>query len=110
MSAQPNTSTPSRSEHAFQLRIQMLMILAPESRCAGCGEQHDLETLEIDHRDGRTWDWSAINFLDRIRRIWREYDTGVRLRALCRQCNAADAARWRGRARYMSPAARRRAA
>lgn len=100
----------NRPEYALQLRIQLLELLAPESRCAGCGEQRDLETLEIDHCDGRTWDWSSVNFLDRIRRIWREHDQGVRLRALCRRCNAADAVRWRGRARYVSSAARRRAA
>jgi hypothetical protein len=91
----------SRSEYAFQLRVSLLEIVAPDERCARCGRQHQLEELELDHPEGRTWRWSQINFLDRIRRTWREFDDGVALRALCRPCNASDGAlRFRGRARY----------
>jgi hypothetical protein len=91
----------TRSELAFQLRIQLLCVLAPNEACAECGANFCLEDLEIDHRDGRTWDIRRLNFLDRIRRQWREYWRGVRLRALCRSCNAADGnRRWHGRARY----------
>jgi hypothetical protein len=80
---------PVRSETALQLRISLLEVLAPDSRCALCHSAHALEDLEIDHPDGRDWYGRALNFLDRIRRQWREYDAGVRLRALCRSCNAS---------------------
>lgn len=91
----------SRAEYGLQLRVSLLEALAPDSRCAGCGARSDLEDLEVDHVDGRTWYGRALNFLDRIRRQWREFDRGVRLRALCRRCNASEGTRrFRGRARY----------
>lgn len=90
-----------RSEYALQLRVSLLEVLAPSGQCAGCRALHPLELLEIDHPEGRTWYGRALNFLDRIRRQWREYDRGVALQALCRRCNASDGTRrWRGRARY----------
>lgn len=97
---------PSRPERGLQLRLQLLAVLAPDCRCARCGAEHELEDLEVDHPAGRTWCGRALNFLDRIRKEWREYERGVPLRALCRTCNARDAARWRGRARYETPARR----
>lgn len=91
----------SRSEYGLQLRVSLLEALAPDSRCACCGAVYQLEDLEVDHVDGRTWRGRALNFLDRIRRQWREFDRGVRLRALCRRCNASDGARRTGKARYL---------
>lgn len=91
----------SRSEYAHQLRISLLEAIAPDARCAICGRRHELEDLEVDHADGRTWYGRALNFLDRIRRQWREYDRGVPLRAACRRCNASSGTvRFRGRPRY----------
>lgn len=91
----------TRSELALQLRIQLLSLLAPRERCALCRRPVPLEELEIDHRDGRTWDGRRLNFLSRIRKQWREYWAGVRLRAACKSCNSADGnRRWHGRARY----------
>ena len=99
--------TLDRPTHGLQLRIQLLAILAPEGRCAVCGGMHALEDLEIDHPEGRTWYGRALNFLDRIRRQWREYERGVALRALCRRCNASEGTlQLRGRPRYQRPAAR----
>jgi hypothetical protein len=90
-----------RSEHGLQLRVSLLEVLAPDGRCAECGAAHEIEQLEVDHADGRTWYGRGLNFLDRIRRQWRELDAGVRLRALCRSCNASQGTRrFRGRARY----------
>jgi len=91
----------TRSELALAHRIPLVSLLAPDRRCAACGRFHALEDLEIDHADGRTWDGRRVNFLTRIRRQWREYWRGVRLRALCKSCNSADGnRRWHGRARY----------
>jgi hypothetical protein len=91
----------TRSEYALQLRISLLETIAPDSRCAMCGRYHRLEDLEVDHAHGRTWYGRALNFLDRIRRQWREFDDGVALRAACRRCNASEGTlRFRGRRRY----------
>lgn len=80
----------TRSEYGFQLRIALLDAIAGDDpRCAHCRKSHELEDLEIDHVDGRTWYGRSLNFLDRIRRQWREYDAGVRLRALCKSCNSS---------------------
>lgn len=91
----------SRSEWALQLRITLLEILSPDGRCAVCGRFHAIENLEVDHTDGRTWYGRRLNFLDRIRRQWREFERGVNLRAACRSCNAADGnRRFHRRPRY----------
>lgn len=91
----------NRSEHALQLRVSLLEALAPDGRCASCRVLPGLEALEVDHVDGRTWYGRGLNFLDRIRRQWREFDRGVRLRAVCRHCNASEGTlRFRGRPRY----------
>lgn len=90
----------TRSDLAFQLRVQLLSVLAPDERCAECRAATSVELLEVDHPRGRTWCGRRLNFLDRIRRQWREHWRGVELRALCRTCNAKDGARLRGRRRY----------
>lgn len=99
----PIAGSIARSEIALQLRVSLLEALAPDHRCAICGAVRELEHLEIDHVDGRTWYGRDLHFLDRVRRQWREFDQGIPLRALCRHCNASDGARFRGRARYQLP-------
>lgn len=84
----------------MQLRVQLLSLIAPTRRCAHCGRFAALEELEIDHATGRTWCGRRLNFLDRIRRQWREFLNGERLRAMHRGCNARDGQRFRGRRRY----------
>ena len=101
MAGKLNTSVyPTRAEHGLQLRIQLLALLSPTSRCAACSLEVEIEDLEVGHVDGRTWLWHSLNALDRIRREWREYFAGVPLRALCRRCNGSDGVRFRGRPRY----------
>jgi DNA-directed RNA polymerase subunit RPC12/RpoP len=91
----------NRSEYGHQLRVSLVEALAPDGRCARCGAQFPIEELEVDHADGRAWYGRALNFLDRIRRQWREFDRGVRLRAACRHCNASEGSRrFRGQPRY----------
>lgn len=90
-----------RSEVAHQLRISLVEVLTHGvARCADCSRRCALEDLEIDHVGGRTWYGRHLNFLDRIRRQWSEHDRGVRLRALCRTCNASHGATLRYRSRY----------
>ena len=71
----------------------LLLLLAPDGRCACCRKRRP---LEIDHADGTTWCQRRLNFRNRVDRFVREYRAGVRLRALCRECNGRDGAE-RGR-------------
>lgn len=66
-------------------------------RCALCGRRWTVDRrgrrqpLQVDHVDGRTWtraERDRMNRWTRIARYWREYLTGVRLRALCQPCNS----------------------
>lgn len=108
----------NRSEWGLQLRISLVEAIAerggrgcvttwrdgfPEHLryCSCCGSWFSVEDLEIDYPTGRTWYGRALNFLDRVRRQWREFDRGVRLRVLCKSCNSRDGVlRWRGRPRW----------
>jgi hypothetical protein len=97
-----------RSEWAFQLRVGLVEAIAHrtwaprgEAHCVECWDVYVLEDLEVDHKLGRTWYGRSLNFLDRIRRLWRKYDRGVQLRALCKSCNSRDGRlRFRGRPRW----------
>lgn len=93
----------TRGEYALQLRIGLLELLTKSSGpvCAICGEECELENLQIDHRDGITWRFHSLNRLDRTRRMWREYWQGVALRAACLACNVREGQRFKGaRRRY----------
>lgn len=70
-------------------REELLKILAPDGRCALCRRRPRATPLEIDHVDGRTWEKlpSQLNRHSRIAHYWRDYNAGVRLRALCKGCN-----------------------
>lgn len=63
----------------------LLLILAPDGRCALCRRKRP---LEVDHVDGAGWSRSAFNRWARVNRYIREFKEDVRLRALCRECNA----------------------
>jgi hypothetical protein len=91
----------TRSELALAYRIPLLIALGFDGRCAECKRFLALEDAHIDHRDGRTWYCRSLNFLDRIRRQWREFERGVALRPVCVGCNSRDGAtRLQGRPRY----------
>lgn len=85
-----NVAYAARQDLADRLRVSLLCVLAPEWRCAKCGKVHAVDELEVDHIDGRNWSGRAISRLQRAKRYWSEFLAGVRLRALCRSCNAVD--------------------
>lgn len=77
----------------------LLLILAPDGRCAKCKKK---KPLEVDHVDGCAWSarrrnrnrWTKVSIL------LREYRENVPLRALCRSCNGRDGAkRFQGKQR-----------
>lgn len=63
----------------------VLLILAPDGRCALCKRRRP---LEVDHVDGAGWSRRGLSRWSRANRYVRELCSGVRLRALCRPCNA----------------------
>jgi hypothetical protein len=64
-------------------------------RCAKCRVYYSFDRLEIDHVDGCTWNKRAVNAWRRVARYYREFLSGVRMRVLCRSCNASDGSRFR---------------
>lgn len=93
-------SKVSRGEYAQRRRRALVAELAPDCKCAECGETFDLDNLEIDHVDGCTWNKRKLNRWSRVARYWREHKEGIPLRALCKPCNGSDGQRFRGRRRY----------
>lgn len=91
-----------RCQQTAQRRAELIKRLAPpdsDGRCAcdECGALWVPDMLEVDHVDGITWDDRAVNSGQRVDRFWDEFNTGVRLRALCKSCNSRDGAKraWR---------------
>lgn len=78
-------TTAQRAEKARELRWKLITLLG--AACAICGSD---EALEIDHRDGRSYDVRKMGRYDRAKRYWSEYLAGVRLRVLCKTHNAGD--------------------
>jgi hypothetical protein len=66
--------------------IKTHLINALGDRCDLCGSG---EALEIDHVDGRKWRLSSVSSHRRWKRSLEEFENGVRLRLLCRSCNAS---------------------
>lgn len=56
-------------------------------QCSRCHRYFSHDRLEIDHVDGATWNKRRCNAWVRVARYWREFQAGVKLRALCRSCN-----------------------
>lgn len=73
---------------ADDLRYALLRVLSPDWKCAECKQPVDLSRLEVDHVDGRHWEPRRTSRLVRALRYWDEFRAGVRLRAVCRSCNA----------------------
>jgi hypothetical protein len=87
----PNERTREKARHAINRRVALILVLAPDLRCAKCDEQkEDPRELTVDHVDGRDWNIESLGQSRRAARYWREYKAGVRLRALCGLCNSTD--------------------
>ena len=95
-----NERTAYQAKYTVKWREDLIRLLAPDCRCAICGEVFDPPDLEIDHVDGITWDHDLLSSHRRVARYWREYESGVKLRALCRSDSRSDGIRWRGHRRY----------
>ena len=89
----------ARDAHVRARAQHGALIATLGAKCAECGSEH---RLEIDHVDGRTWRSNSLAFRDRVKRYWREFKEGIRLRVLCRACNGSLGARIKRR--YSQPA------
>lgn len=97
-----------------RLRVSLVAHLTAKANSDGCGVcdqckgEFPFELCEIDHVDGRLWSAKATAPHTRAKRYWSEFLAGVRLRVLCRECNARDGAK-RGWAKRRERARRRKA-
>lgn len=81
-------SSAEQGQRAYERKLALLRILAPNRRCQKCGKRPRLRNLQIHHVDGRDWEPRKLNRWARVARYEREHRAGVRLQALCIQCNA----------------------
>ena len=57
--------------------------------CAQCGAvDTPITRLEVDHRDGRTWEPRSLSSHTRVKKYLEEFAAGVRLRLLCKKTNS----------------------
>lgn len=67
----------------------LLRKLSPDGRCQKCNRKpRSIDSLQVDHVHGRTWDVTKVNRWTRAKRYWQEFKDGVMLRALCKKCNS----------------------
>lgn len=93
-----------RTARAIRQRVALVVAITEPGHaggvlCAICRTEHDPADMEIDHVDGIGWDHASMNMRMRVARYWREHRAGIRLRGLCRSCNARDGSRrmWKRR-------------
>lgn len=91
--AQRKAESARKTASAARLRDELIRELAPDLRCARCGEQVEHSSLlQVDHVDGKSWTARKLSSTARVARYRREHRAGVALRALCGLCNATDGA------------------
>jgi hypothetical protein len=103
----PAERTAYAAKYAHKRRLDLLRELAPDGKCAKCGEVFDHEQLEVNHVNGITWDHESLNQHRRYARYWKEYRAGVLMNAHCQPCNGSDGKKFRW---GFDKAGRRRAA
>lgn len=89
--------TAETTYNARRRREALVLLLAPDLRCAECGEAFRVDQLEIDHVAGIGWRHVKLSSHARVAAYWREYRAGVPMRALCRSDSARTGQRFRGR-------------
>lgn len=86
----PAPEAEGRADASDRSKGALVAVLSPNGRCAQCFRPG---AMEVDHIDGRDWSPRAASKAQRVARYWDEHDSGVKLRALCRSCNARDGAK-----------------
>lgn len=51
-----------------------------------CNDEFDCQ-MHIDHMDGRDWEVREVASHTRTTRYMREFESGIRMRLLCKPCN-----------------------
>ncbi len=83
----------AKAARIVRRRGELVRLLSPELKCAGCGNQaKGPAELIVDHVDGKSWTASKLSSSQRIARYWREYKAGIPMRALCSTCSDRDGA------------------
>lgn len=63
-------------------------------KCFRCGDDGSNAPLSVEHVFGRRWEARSLRLDERVKRYWREFNSGVFLRVLCIPCNGADGYFW----------------
>ena len=92
----PAERTAYAAKYAHKRRVDLLHALAPDGKCAKCGDLFDHDQLEVNHVHGITWDHNSVNQHRRYARYWREHKAGIEMNALCQPCNGSDGKKFRG--------------
>lgn len=91
--AQRRAEYRRQAERITERRAELILLLAPELKCAGCGDQASSPAeLIVDHVDGKSWTASRMSSSQRIARYYREHAAGISMRALCSRCSDTDGA------------------
>lgn len=96
-----NERTRYRAKYAHKRRLDLVRVLAPDGKCAGCGEIFEPESLTIQHagESGCSFRHAELNQHRRAAAYWREHEAGVALEAMCGSCNSRDGRRHYGKYR-----------
>jgi hypothetical protein len=86
----PNERTRYSQHYAVKRRRDLVLAIAPDCKCAICGEVFKPEELEIDHVNGRTWRVEDVSPSVRAARYWKEHKAGVPMRVLCKSDSGKD--------------------
>ncbi len=94
-----NERTRYQAKYAHKRRLDLVRVLAPDGKCAGCGEIFEPESLTIQHagESGCSFRHAELNQHRRAAAYWREHEAGVALEAMCGSCNSSDGYRLRGK-------------
>ena len=96
-----NERTRYQAKYAHKRRLDLVRVLAPDGKCAGCGEIFEPESLTIQHagESGCSFRHAELNQHRRAAAYWREHEAGVALEAMCGSCNSSDGRRHYGKYR-----------
>ena len=94
-----NERTRYQAKYAHKRRVDLVRVLSPDGKCAGCGETFEHESLTIQHagEGGCSFKHAELNQHRRATAYWREHEAGIALEAMCGSCNSSDGYRLRGK-------------
>lgn len=81
----------SAHRYALARRRKLALVNMLGGKCEACGTR---ENLTIEHKEGRDYDIRKLSSWQRLKRYWREYNSGVKLSLRCLSCNSKGGNYW----------------